>query len=219
MTRRTLAGLALAAVACGAPQLETRTFQLQHMETYEVDPLLRPYPSASWTFARGAVTVRETPDNLDKIARLLAEHDRPRPSVRLYFQIIGADGFANRDTAIREVETELRRLFRFRGYRLLAEGVLGGVAFGEPVTPITQMLAGPGGPYSISVRILDVRGAGDSGSVRLVASLVVHRVGASPVLETQVALRPGQTAVLGNAQLDVQGGTLILAVKPELLAN
>jgi hypothetical protein len=69
------------------------------------------------------------------------------------------------------------------------------------------------------VRILDVRGAGDSGSVRLVASLVVHRVGASPVLETQVALRPGQTAVLGNAQLDVQGGTLILAVKPELLAN
>lgn len=83
------------------------------------------------SFVDDAVTVRETPDNLDKIARVLAQFDRPTLSVRLHFQIIQADGAARSDPAIAEVEAALRKLFRFRGYRLVGEAVVGGTEHSE----------------------------------------------------------------------------------------
>ncbi len=212
----------LALAACGGPRLDTRTFQLKNLSGGEAAQLLAPYvftdrkeaPGAI-SQASGAVTVRETPDNLEKIARVLAEFDRPHPGVRLTFQIIQADGAATTDPAIAEVEGALRKLFRFRGYRLLAEAVMGGMEFSE----VRQVVSGPGGPYAISADILDVRGSGDSGTVRLRATLRAEAQYAGPVLNTAVTLRPGQTAVLGNAQVGAKlgTGTLILTVRPELV--
>lgn len=55
----------------------------------------------------GAISVRETSDNLDKIARVLAEFDKVRADVPLHFQLIEADGFTETDPRISAVEVEL----------------------------------------------------------------------------------------------------------------
>lgn len=210
--------IAIAAVACGrSATLETRTFELRHLEPWEVEALLKPYV---WTDRPGApgqlsiadgraVTVRETPDNLRKIASLLAEQDRPQLGVRLHFQIIQANGASSADPAIAEVEAALRQLFRFRGYRLLAEAVMGGTQRSE----IRQTI----GPYSITAAVGEIRGSVDSGTVRVRA--VLREVDHGLVLETSVNLRTGQTAVLGNTQLSAGRGTIILTVRPELVQN
>jgi len=216
-----LVGL-LTVAACGGPRLDTRTFQLKYLDGGEAAALLSPYvfsdrkdAPGQMNHVRGSITVRETPDNLEKIARVLAEYDRPKPSVRLNFQIIQADGAPTKDPAIADVEAELRKLFRFRGYRLVAEAVAGGMEGSE----VRQIVSGVGGPYIITANIFDARGAGDSGSVRIKAELFVDRYG--NVLNTAVTLRPGQTAVLGNAQMGEKSGlgTLILTVRPELVQN
>ena len=203
--------------ACGGPRLETRTFQLKYMEGMDAIQLVSPYVYADRKGAPGrispstdAITVRETPDNLEHIARVLAQYDRPAPSVELHFQIIEADGQASHDPAIADVEGALRKLFRFKGYRLVAEAAAGGIAGSR----ILQRISGDGGPYTIQASILDVRGAGDSASVRLETQLFAPGLG--PVLTTTVTLRSGQTGVLGNAQMNSRQGTLILAVRPEI---
>lgn len=215
-----LAGL-LAVAACWGPRLDTRTFQLNYLDGGEAAALLAPYvftdrkdAPGQMNHVRGSLTVRETPDNLDKIARVLAEYDRAKPSVRLHFQIIQADGAATSDPAIADVEAALRKLFRFRGYRLVAEAVAGGMEGSE----VRQIVGGTGGPFIITANIFDARGAGDSGSVRIGAGL--EAAGATS-LHTTVTLRSGQTAVLGNTQGgDKSGsGTLILTVRPELVQN
>ncbi len=214
-----LVGL-LAAGACRGPRLDTRTFPLSNLDGDEASRLLSPYvfsdrkdAPGQMNWLRGSITVRETPDNLDKIGRVLAEYDRPKPSVRLHFQIVQADGAPTKDPAIADVESELRKLFRFRGYRLVAEAVAGGMEGSD----LRQIVSGLGGPYVITAAILDARGSGDSGSVRIKAELFVERVGR--VLNTAVTLRPGQTAVLGNAQMSEKLETLILTVRPELVTK
>ena len=100
---RTLIRLALPLVlltaACGrTPQLDTRTFSLQYLSADAVHGLIEPYvytdradAPGSLSFTESTVTVRETADNLDKIARVLAQYDVPSPWVRLHFQLIEAD--------------------------------------------------------------------------------------------------------------------------------
>lgn len=212
--------LVLTAVACGGPRVDTRTFALKHLNGGEAAEMLRPYVFTDRKEARGmissgltSVTVRETPDNLEKIARVLTEFDRPQPSVRLHFQIIGANGSSTSDPAIKDVEGALRKLFRFKGYRLLAEAVLGGMRG----TDLQQTVFGEGGPYGITATIQDARGVGDSGSVRVAVKLWPQN--GPPYLETMVTLGSGQTAVLGNAQLSAAGKTIILTVRPELVAQ
>ena len=88
-----LAALALHMGGCDAgwggsetPSLETRTFALHHIEASEAANLIGPYIYAERAGAPGmvseaqddspAITVRETADNLDRIAAVLAEFDR-----------------------------------------------------------------------------------------------------------------------------------------------
>ncbi len=131
--RSVLLGVVLA--ACGrAPNLETRTFRLQsladHVALTVIDPYVygdRPNAPGAATAMQGVLTVRETRDNLDRIARVLEEFDSPRQSVTLHFQVILANGAGSADPAIAEVEEELRKLFRFAGYRLVAQGSVTGL--------------------------------------------------------------------------------------------
>lgn len=205
-------------VGCGGPELDTRTFRLNHIHGSQAEDLIRPYVFSDRPDAPGqmsstseAITVRETPDNLERIARVLAEHDKPLLTARLHFQIIQADGAARPDPAIAEVETVLRQLFRFRGYRLIGEAVITGMPFSDA----QQDIAGEGGPYGIFAGIKDIRGTADSGVVRV--NVALHSQGV--VLQTTVSLRSGHTAVLGNARIQADGRTVILVVRPELVAN
>jgi hypothetical protein len=138
---------------------------------------------------------------------VLAQFDVPRPLVRLTFHLIQADGAATSDPAIADVEAVLRRLFRFRGYRMVEEGVFSASEGGE----VTQQLGGAG--YLINAEIRRVAGMGDSAIVQL----VVHLRGRDVQFGTQVGIPVGKTAVLGNVGTAPRG-TLILTVKPELVS-
>ena len=117
----TLAAFCLALTACNrGPTLDVRTFQLQHRSGFEAAELISPYvytdretnPGAM-SATGNAISVRETRDNLDKIARVLEEFDQPVPGLRLRFGLIEADSFQGSDPAIADVVQELRSLFRF----------------------------------------------------------------------------------------------------------
>jgi hypothetical protein len=209
-----VACLLLATSACDREAaLDVRTFSLRYLQPSEADQLIRPYVYTDRadapglvTAAGGAITVRETPDNLDKIARVLAELDVARPGLRLHFQLIEADGFTNSDEAIADVEEELRKIFQFEGYRLAGEAVIfatDGADFSQPIRigPEDYSLSG-------SVRRLS------EGAIRLQrVSFCCRENGGG--LETSVVIRPGQTLVLGSSPTDGASSTLLLTVRAE----
>ena len=206
----------LAACSPRSPNLDTRTFALKYLRGSDAVSIVVPYiytdrPNAKGVFSvsDNAITVRETPDNLDKIARVLAEYDRPRPFVRLTFHLIEADGAATTDPAIRDVEATLRQVFRFRGYRLVGEGVVSATERGE----VTQILAAEPEHYELFTSVQRLAGAADSATVELGVKLE----GRGGSFSTTVTIPVGKTAVLGNVQAQSKGRTLILTVRPEVL--
>jgi hypothetical protein len=213
--------LALALTACtSGPTLDTRTFELQYLDADVAAGMIDPYvygdrPDGSRgmiSLADNMITVRETADNLDKIARVLEQYDKPSPMVHLHFKVIEANGAAQTDSAIADVESALRKLFNFRGYRLLAQAMLSGLEGSE-----VHQQAGQGRhQFSIRAYVQDVRGQGDSGTVKMEVSLAPFD--GPPLLETTVSVGTGRTVVLGSSQSRQQGTTLILAVEAELVS-
>ena len=216
-----LTALLTLAAACGTgPAVDTRTFELKYLRGPEASQIISPYvygdrreAKGMMSFAGTTITVRETPDNLDKIARVLAQYDRPRPLVRLTFHLIQADGAATTDPALADVEATLRKLFRFRGYRMVEEGVFSATEGGE----VSQAMGG----FGVTAGIHRVSGTGDSATVELGIHLYGRNVQLAPPrryveFATTVGLPVGKTAVLGNVGQDPRG-TLILTVRPELI--
>jgi hypothetical protein len=225
--------VAVAFSGCAEPELDTRTFEVRYLAGYEVENLIAPYvfsdregQPGTMSTAESAVTVRETADNLDKIARVLEEFDRPRPSVMLHFQIIEADGAATTDPAIADVEAELRRLFRFDGYRLVAETQVGGIQG----TGIRQMVVPTGGgpgprPYGsaesaeglmIRAGVTEVRTGGETSTVTLD---VLLEASFGDILSTSVTIPAGHSVVLGTASPPGFQGALILVVRAEVVES
>lgn len=219
-TRALLLVAALVSPACRlGSTLDTRTFELRYLDPGVAEGMILPYVYVDRPKARGQVThvgntitVRETPDNLAKIARVLTEFDRPTPTVQLHFQILSADGAGPSDPAIAPVEAQLRKLFRFRGYRLLGETVVSAAARSH----ITQTIGGAGGPYVINGQLHSVRAAGDSGTVQIEVELT-SRI--SLVLRTALDVALGQTVVLGSGAPGAGSGALILTLRPELVRS
>ena len=199
------------------PELDTRTFEVLHLEDWVAEALVQPYVYASrpgapgmLSVVEGKLTVRETRDNLQRIEETLAEFDRPKPLVRLTFQIIEANGDSGVDPQIAEVETALRQLFRFEGYRLLGEVMLHGTEGNE----VFQEFDVPDlGASAIEAMIRNVRTDSSGGSVQL--EMRFH-AGSRTVFGTTVRVRAGQTAVLGRTPSSVDSRNIILAVKTEL---
>lgn len=220
MTKTTWTILALSAVSLGAcdtsPKLEVRTFRLENLRSHEAVPLIDPYvygeregAPGSLSGIEGAITVRETRDNLDQIARVLAEFDQARPDLRLHFQLIEADGFTDSDPRIAEVEDELRKLFQFRGYRLAAEAFVSATDGSE----IRQGMNATDGIYEISGDVYRVA----PGVMRLEGISLWAENGQG--LETTVNIRPGQTIVLGSSPKEGSTATLFLTVRAEEAAG
>lgn len=195
-----------------APRLETRTFAVHALAPHQVEALVAPYvytdrpqnPGMMSTSDR-ALTVRETPDNLDKIERVLADFDAVRPDVRLRFQVIEADGFTDSDPAIADVETELRKLFQFKGYRLAAQATLTATDGSE----ISQTLSGSEDQYQVTGGVGWQSGGATQLHVRL------WRGHSDVLLETTVNVRPGQTLVLGTSPKRGSTATLLLTLHSE----
>lgn len=222
---RVLILVALAAVVApgchGGSELETRTLEVHYLAQHQVEALIRPYVFTDretnpgmMSSTEGAVTVRETSDNLEKIERVLAEYDRPRPTVMLTFQIIEANGAAARDPAIAAVEEELRRLFRFEGYDLVAETQVAAIQG----TGVRQVVGSAGRPdqFVIQTGVTEVRTGGETTTLTLDVRLDGV---AGVILETSVTIPAGHSVVLGTARAPSFDGALILVVRGEIVES
>jgi len=210
-------------VGCQGDSLEVRTFTLERLEAIEAYGLVEPYVyfdresrPGSMSMSEGLLTVRELPENLDRIAQVLEEFDRPRAAVRLHFQLIHANGFSDPDESIQAVEAELRKLLRYEGYRLVGETVL-------------QVREGGGGQQGLQGILEDVSPEESQfilyASVGMVStgdqvSTVVLEVGlehfGTNILNTSVNAASGQSLVLGTTSPLTGGGALILVVTPTI---
>lgn len=206
--------------ACeGAPQLETRTFELQHLDPEEAVEMVRPYVYSERDRAPGVVThfpdgitVRETPEALARVDEVLARYDRAKPGVRLHFQIIEADGFTEADARIADVRSALEELFRFEGYRLVTDARL---ALMEGTS--SQQQVGDGRrDFEIFASVEEVRGRGDSGSVTVTVLLQPTRPARGGLINTTLSVPAGETVILGSTKVRSEP-TLILTVRPELV--
>lgn len=215
--------LLIALASCGrAPELDTRTFALEHLAPYQAELLITPYvfsdradAPGTLSATEGAITVRETPDNLSKIERVLAQYDVERPGIQLHFQLIQADGPMPADPGIAAVEAELRKIFQFEGYRLAGEAVVYALDGSE----ISQTLSGaktpPGGKQEYIVEAHVMRGP-ESG-LRLEEVSLYSQGGRK--LRTTVNVRPGQTLVLGSSSMEGASGTFFLTVTAETVGG
>jgi hypothetical protein len=138
--------------------------------------------------------------------------DKGPINVRLTFYVIQADGFTNDDSEIRPIVVELRKLFKFQGYRLASKSILQASARGQAV-PVKQTVTGlEGEVYVISA---SVAMAGD-GEDRSRASLKVSlNSDAGDLVDASVTLRDGKTVLLGSA-MGGKNKAIILAVTPTI---
>ena len=214
-----LAALALHVGGCDAgwgesetPSLETRTFALHHMEANEAADLIGPYIYAERAGAPGivseaqddspAITVRETADNLDRIAAVLAEFDRsPERMLALKFQLISPNG-SEPDPQIADVVAELRRFLRFDGYSLAGETFVS-LASGhfEQSIRTEEITYRISGNYRSASKKLDI----ELHETNVPFSSGRRRFG------TSVLIQPGKTLVLGTVIED--NTTAILVVR------
>ena len=206
-----------------APELEVRTFDVgaKTHEVRDVGKLIQPYvyddrPDApgSMSIALGAITVRETPDNLDRIARVLADLDLSEAAISssdLHFLLVEANGAPEPDPLIADLVEELRKTLRFEGYSLLGESR---IAVG-PQTVYRQVLRTATSEYSIDGSFV---GSGPSNllsvDLRLKRSVAGEFTTTTNqrVLSTDVGIRKNQTLVLGTVPVE-GSATLLLVVR------
>jgi hypothetical protein len=205
----------LSSGACDVwPRVETRTFRVENLGEEQTLELLGPYVYSdresnpgSLSVAMGAVTVRETTDNLEKIERVLAEFDKPLPIMRLRFQLIAANGAAGEpDPRIADVVEQLKGLFRFDGYRLLGETFVN--VGGEFQVRFPDL------PQTVGAAFAVQRQPG----VVEIGGLEIWPDERTRTRAGGLTLAAGQTVVVGNAG-SRNGETVILTVRAEPVAG
>jgi hypothetical protein len=221
MNRHPSACIVIAAVLAGCGQsssLETRTFDLQHLDPGVAHEIVAPYVFVDRPQEPGAVsighgsrtlTVRERPDNLDRIARVLEERDRMLPGVSLHFQVIDAVADeAPPDPALAEVEAALREVFRFQGYRRVGEAVVRA----SDGSDFQQSVAGAAADAIVG-RLWGVHRRED-GQLSARLTVTFYSGPNTQALHTTVNLVDGRTLVLGTAGGRGDNSAVILAVRP-----
>ena len=211
--------IVVAAAACQPSEsaLEVRTFELGYLDPSEAAEMIEPYVyhdreknPGRIGLGPGSITVRERPDNLSRIAEVLERFDKPEPGVTLHFRLIEADGAAAGDPAIADVESELRKVFQYDGYRLIGEGVLRG----QEGQVLTQLIATERGDYRLQVRLERVRPQAEGGTIQMGVELN-SEYGFSLGTGLSLAVGPDQTSIIGSARPTPERGAVILTVEAE----
>ena len=155
--------------------------------------------------------------------------------MQLIFHLVEADGFTDDDPEISDVVSELRKLFNFRGYRLLSTSVLNvglartsNVAFegtgsqrifaADSETPLAIHAEVTARTYDTNVRakVTLTEGTLGSPSYEEREGGVFFMDLSGPLLEASVTIRDGQRVVLGSARRSAGEPVLILIVTPRM---
>ncbi len=151
--------------------------------------------------------------------------------VRFRFYLVQADGFTEQDPEIADVVHELRKLFNFRGYRLVSTPLVNIVLEDRGGSPrwdgsgIQRIVVGDSEvPWELGV---DVRAPPSSPTIRVDVSLTsivpwsiretARRDPVEVFLEASVTIRDGQTVVLGSTRTSAEEPVLILVLTPEFV--
>lgn len=217
--------LALTMAACGAAAdaaLETRTFPIEYLDPAIARSLIEPYILSEGAMIQDAVpgtpaiSVRERREILDRIAATLDEYDRPTArSVALRFQIIEADGFEATDPEIAEIESVLRELFRFEGYRLVGEAWVLGRGLSEFRQQVDDTGGGTNDLFHLNGSIRDIQ-VNPDGVGRVSLNVELWHGDHDPFFVAEISVPIGQTVVIGGGKPAARERTLILAVRPEV---
>ena len=191
---------------------DLHSFSVRHLSGAEAGDIIAGHVPAGavegWT--ERAVFVRVSDHDATTVAELLRREDVPKPQVALRFQVVEADGFTQTDTSIARIEGVLRNLFRFRGYRVVADAYL---TTKEKSEASQTIIGADGVRYSIGVGVGEVLRREGKASAEIRSSLAVAT---EPILSTTVNVPDGQVVVLGTARPDAQRGALILVVTPAI---
>ena len=151
-------------------------------------------------------------------------------NVLLTFHLVQADGFTDQDPEISDVVSELRKLFNFKGYRLLSTSVFN---VGLVSNASGTFLRGDGSqriapdhsesPLTITADVSSRRSAGTVRATVTLTDAITRRrvltIGSEeelPLLEASVTMRDGQRVVLGSARRTADEPVLILVVTPRI---
>jgi hypothetical protein len=206
-----------------------KTVSLHHLSSQEAVKLLQPYvrtPGGGVYEVSpniGAVTIRETQNVFNEMMAVLERYDRDPATVVLNFQLIAAENTNTRDPAVASLDTLLRSVLKFSGYRLLTTSV----ATANEGQSVSQALAADGDPLTLTVRISELRTEGSNASVQLYVYLAKQAIQASPqnngngraaseLFSTGVRVPIGQTVVLGTSAAEGGQRAMILTVRPQL---
>lgn len=207
-----------------------KTVSLHHLASATAVKLLAPY-----TVTPGggvfevpnvmAVTIREVPQIYNEMLGVLEKYDRDPATVILNFQLVSAEQTNSRDPAVAGIDSLLRGVLKYSGYRLLGTAM---ATTGES-RMVTQTIAADNETLSLMVEVRDVRVDGNDASVNLYVSLERPAIpaqstgtasvgGRAPVnlLTTGVTVPMGQTVLLGTSASDNGQRALILTVRPQL---
>ncbi|WP_419940621.1 hypothetical protein [Candidatus Palauibacter sp.] len=139
-------------------------------------------------------------------------------NVQLIFHLVEADGFTDEDSEISDVVAELRKLFNFRGYRLLSTSMLNvGLARSSVVTVTgsgSQRIFADDSETPLTIHTeVSARRSGKTVRAKVTLTDVFSLWS---LLEASVTIRDGQRVVLGSARRSAEEPVLILIVTPRI---
>ena len=152
-------------------------------------------------------------------------------NVLLTFHLVQADGFTGEDPEISEVVSELRKIFNFKGYRLLSTSVFniglvrssrGAYVIGDGLQRV--FLTGSDAALTIKAEVSSR--LAPPGTVRAKVTLTdattrptersTSRSERLPLLEASATIRDGKTMVVGSPRRTADGPVLFLIVTPRI---
>ena len=204
------------------PQFLVKTVSLHRLTSREAVNLLQPYSQTPgggvYELSPGlrAVTIREVPTIYNEMMTVLARYDREPATVTLSFQLVSAENTNTRDPAVAGLDSLLRGVLKFTGYRLLGTAV----ANASENMSISQKLSADGESLALSAAVTDLRIDGKDASVHIGVDLyrdfIPGKSARSDLLSTGVTVPMGQTVMLGTSATDGGQRALILTVRPQL---
>lgn len=214
MKKLLLVAVILLAGACDKKRgMEVRTYELNRLSNEDAQALVTPYiRDGGYLAGKGKLlSVREKPDRLKVIEDLLRKYDGIGEAVDVVLdvQIIEANGFTGRDSAIADIEQTLRQTFKYKGYRLAGETR---VQAREGTGFRTTMSGG----FVLDGELDRVRASGSEQRVPIELRLVKPMMGRGQMaleLGGTVTTTIGKPTVLGQSTNE---GAIILVVRPSV---